>query len=107
MTTNGLDCLSEKCPPKYALSITRAMRGEQNAASKLSRLKERLLSMVDEIKESQSPVDSGYYALFKRKDKGFECIGIVNPDLQDEIAEEWDLCIPIPEPSSVPEFQGW
>lgn len=51
--------------------------------------------------------NSGYYVLLKKEERGFSCLGIVNPEYDDQIRDDFDLCVPIPVMENAPEFEGW
>lgn len=72
------------------------------------RFKSRLKDFIESISDDHVPKYSGYYALFKFKDGKPEFLSIFNPDIDDpETEPEWNLCLPIPDPESMPEFMGW
>ena len=58
-------------------------------------------------KERGKPTD--WHVLLKRIGEEWVALKCVNPLLheEDEIPEEWDVVLSIPEPDSIPEFTGW
>lgn len=51
---------------------------------------------------------TGFMALMRKTETGWECLRIVDTrNLPEEIEEDFDVAMPIPEPESIPEFQGW
>jgi len=75
--------------------------------------RKRLMNICDSLEE-KLPKYTGWFVLLKRTGKlsalegSWKFLGFYNPDVSPEDAEpEWDLCIPISEPETVEEFQGW
>lgn len=92
---------------KMVWDIQRVMKKESESNSLMHRIKWRLESELEAIKEFQAIQPSGWYALIKFKDGAPQCLGVFNPDKDDQPEPEWDLSISIPKPETVPEFQGW
>ena len=92
---------------RSALRLARASEALAFKDRQLRKLKDRLeseLACIDEIERRDM---TPYVALFERDGLGFKCIGVFNPDTDDNIPEEWVLCIPIPNPENLPEFEGF
>ena len=91
-----------------ALKMTEAQREIQRLSGRLSSLKSKLESAVEDIKETAKIKQTGWFVLLKRDGDGWACVGFENPNLSTggEEEKEWDLILPIPEPSTVPEFAG-
>ena len=71
------------------------------------RLKKRIVNLCDSM-EVEATKYSGWYVLLKQDGYGWECLGVYNPHDESGPEEpEWDLCMPIPKPESIEEFQGW
>ena len=82
----------------------------QRLRHRLSRLKRSLEHALEDISGTPGVKSTGWFVLLNhRADDGWEVIKCVNPDAMDEseIPEEWDMCIAIPDPATVPEFPGW
>lgn len=63
---------------------------------------------ASKIQESVSINPTHFAALFKKREGKWECLAVVDiDDLPDNMPEDFDLVLPIPEPESLPEFQGW
>ena len=64
---------------------------------------------VDKIDESLEVRYTGWFALFKLKDYSeWVCVGCFDSrNLPENIPEEFDICMPIPVPGTLPEWEGW
>jgi len=68
----------------------------------------QMQNLADQLGEAVKIKYTGFMALMKQTETGWECLRIVDTrNLPDEIEDEWDVSLPIPEPESMPEFQGW
>lgn len=104
-------------PTKVTIAISnRLWRSESMMRSKLEKIRQRLVrhigDMQREVEEIQAAEEvrySGWVALFKViPSGGFECVAIVNENaVPDDLTEDWNVSMPIPEPGSIPEFEGW
>lgn len=93
---------------RRVLAVNRALQNEKRALDRLARLKRDLLRAVEEINEVAATKYTGWFALMKRDGSGWKCVGCFNPDISaDEVEPEWDIALPIPDPTTVPEFKGW
>jgi hypothetical protein len=93
---------------KTIMSVNAAMKREKVALDKLAQLKTTLTRAVEDIAEVQRTKQTGWFVLLRRDGEGWKCLGTFNPDLSPEYTEpEWDLALPIPDPTTIPEFQGW
>jgi hypothetical protein len=69
---------------------------------------EKMQKLADQLGEAVEIKYTGFMALMKKTGTGWECLRIVDTrNLPDEIEDEWDVSLPIPEPESMPEFVGW
>lgn len=80
---------------------------------RVSTFRKRLMDLCDSLEENL-PKYTGWFVFLKRVEKPsaleseWECVGFYNPNVSEEDEEPvWDLCIPIPEPESIEEFEGW
>ena len=89
------------------LRVNGALKREDDMRSKLEKVRKQLEGMTQELAQSQRVRNTGWFVLLAKDPNSWRCVGIVNPDLSDEIPIEWDLSLPIPDPSTVNEFQGW
>jgi len=90
------------------MSVNAAMKREKVALDKLAQLKATLTRAVEDIAEVQRTKQTGWFVLLRRDGEGWKCIRTFNPDTSPEDTEpEWDLALPIPDPTTIPEFQGW
>ena len=94
---------------KMVMAVNGAMKREADMRSTLETVKIRMQSMAAEIADSVKVQSTGWFVLLRKLDDGWESLGVMNPDRlsDEEIEVEWDLCLPIPDPQTVPEFQGW
>lgn len=94
---------------KLLIVMKRAGYEEDFAKARGRSLKEKLDGYAKLIDEVEAVRYTGYYALIQfGEDSRPRCMGVVHAD-EVELDEEhlWDLLLPIPEPDSVPEFDGW
>jgi len=80
------------------------------ARSKLLVTKGKLAQMIDDIEEACRVEYTGWFAMLKRDGERWQCVGCLNPDddeWQDQDLPEFTILMPIPEPSTVPEFDGF
>lgn len=77
--------------------------------------RKRMLELCDSMEQDTKLEYTGWFVLLKKKGKKWECLGIYNPDIATEEEEkalekpemEWDICLPIPAPETIKEFEGW
>lgn len=63
---------------------------------------------IDRIDESLSLEYTGHVALLKQTNNGWECLACVDSrHLPDDVPEDFDICLPIPKPETMPEWEGW
>lgn len=82
---------------------------------KLERVRTRLVIHVENVDREIEKLDealrieqTGYCVLLKQTDKGWTCVAVVNSlRPPDDVPEDFDLCLPIPKPESMPEWEGW
>lgn len=103
--------LHKRSPEEYAsymaIKLMGAQREIQRLSGRLAVLKSDLTSAVEDIRETSEMRQTGWFVMLKKEANGWVCVGCMNPDIhQDYEKEEWDLIIPIPDPSTVPEFCG-
>ena len=103
--------LHKRNPEKYAscmgIKLMGAQREIQRLSGKLAILKSALTSAVEEIRKTSELRQTGWFVMLKKEGNGWLCVGCMNPDIhQDDESVDWDLIIPIPDPSTVPEFCG-
>lgn len=86
------------------LTLNRSLKKNDLLKTQLSVLKSRLQRAIDEI-DRTNQVEYTDYLIFLKEDP-WEVIAILNSESED-LPESWDLCLPIPKPESVPEFDGF
>lgn len=63
---------------------------------------------IDDINESLAVEYTGHVALLKREGNGWKCVACVDSqNLPPDVPEEFDVCLPIPKPETMPEWEGW
>lgn len=63
---------------------------------------------IDDIDASLAVEYTGHVALLKRTEQGWTCLACVDSQrLPDDVPEDFDLCLPIPKPETMPEWEGW
>lgn len=106
LKTNG----DAPCSLRTIAAINRSQKAAALARSKLVVVKGKLSRMIDEIEDACRVEYTGWMALLRRDGEQWECVACINPDddrWQDEEIPGFTIMIPIPEPSSVPEFDGF
>ena len=85
-----------------------AKRNDQ-LRSESNRAKTLIKQAADIIRESNEVRYTDDVVLLKNVDGKMKSLGVFNPQTMDEDDEPvgWDLCLPIPEISSVREFHGF
>lgn len=63
---------------------------------------------VEKLDEALRIEPTGYCALLKQDSDGWKCLAVVNSmHPPEDVPEDFDLCLSIPKPDSMPEWQGW
>ena len=93
---------------KRLLTVNESEKKAAKSRTKLLQLKQTLTAAINEIEEAVQIKYTGWMLLLKKLPSGgWECLDIVNQDNPPEAGPEWDLCLPIPDPQTIPEFSGW
>jgi len=95
---------------KQVFQVQKVIKSEATMRSTLMKMKARLQAELDNLDEAAKIEYTGWYVLLKRDGDKFEVLGLFNPDEFDEERDtepEWDFAVPIPNPDTYPEFQGW
>jgi len=94
---------------KQILSINASEKKAAEARTALMQIKSTLETALRKIDNAVEIKYTGWMILLKaHPEKGWECISIVHQNNPPEDPEpEWDLCLPIPDPTTIPEFAGW
>jgi hypothetical protein len=98
-----------------ALEISQVLKHNHFLRARITAVK---WQMEVHIKNVQQQIDSiaaalaieytGHFALLKRTDTGWQCLACVDSaNLPDDLPEDFDLCLPIPKPETMPEWEGW
>lgn len=98
-----------------AVFIAQAMQQTHVMRDRLEGVRSRLQEQISGFKAEMDKLSqavrieyTGYLALLKRTEKGWECVAIVDSrNLPDDLPEEWDVTLAIPEPGTLPEWEGW
>ena len=63
---------------------------------------------IDDIDASLLVEYTGHVALLKQTPEGWTCLACVDSrNLPPDVPEDFDLCLPIPKPETMPEWEGW
>lgn len=91
-----------------ALKCFRNGSEKRRLGFQLKVFKSKLQNIVESINLKEEKY-TGWYVLLKEVDKKWKSIGCYDPDLDDGESElnEADIILPIPEPDSLPEFDGF
>ena len=93
---------------KRLLAINESEKKAAVARTKMLNLKSALETALRDIEQAVAVKYTGWMLLLKKHPtKGWECLAVVNQDTPPEDEPEWDLCLPIPDPATIPEFSGW
>jgi len=95
--------------------IGQAAKQSAQLRSSLERVRSRMQTHIAEVKreidgiqESLAIRYTGWMALMKLEDGQWKCLACVKVnDVYDDTPMDFDLALPIPEPGSLPEFNGF
>lgn len=99
--------------PEDLLRFARMITVEQESLhlkTRVNSFRKRLMDFCDSIEQDAKLEYTGWYVLLKKKEDGWECLGTFNSNTASDLEEsepEWDICIPIPKPEFLGEFEGW
>jgi len=63
---------------------------------------------IDSLSEALTVEYTGHVALLKQTHEGWTCLACVDScNLPPDVPEDFDLCLPIPKPETMPEWEGW
>ena len=104
--------------PSSINSIIRMIGAKQELLSLKKRVnyfRQRLMDLCDAVEQDAKLEYTGWYVLLKKEKEGWKCLGTFNPDTcsEAEVKDlenpemEWDICLPIPTPETIKEFEGW
>lgn len=89
------------------IRVNDAFKREHAMRSQLERVRHQLETLAATLQKSAQIKYTGWNVLLKQDGDGWKCVGIVNPDIQGEIPSDFDITLPIPNPKTMPEFNGW
>ena len=89
------------------IRVNDALKREHTMRSRLEGVRHQLATLAATLQKSSQVKYTGWNVLLKRDGDGWKCVGIVNPDKQDETPEDFDMTLPIPDPETIGEFDGW
>lgn len=96
---------------KQILDVNRSSKNEMLAMSQLKSIKIQLEEICKGIPNTVDVKYTSFYILLRKTETGgWECINIVDSKTFDSVdfpEDGWDLVLPIPDPQTVPEFDGW
>ena len=99
--------MSDQTELRNIIRVNDAFKREQLMRSKLERVRSELTSLANSLETSERIRYTGWSVLLSRDGDTWKCVGIVNPEKEGDIPEEWDMTLPIPDPKTLPEFEGW
>ncbi len=68
----------------------------------------QLKGFQEELEIEGNYKETSWVVLLRKSEEGWQSLGCFDTNnLPDDVPEEWSLCLPIPEPESVGEWQGW
>jgi len=69
---------------------------------------ERVIAELERKRQAEG-IPTSWYVLLRRVGRDWEAVACVNPLVMEpeDIPEEWEVALPIPEPDSIPEFIGF
>lgn len=63
---------------------------------------------INRIQDALRVRYTGWTVLLKKEDDRWICVGVVNSsNLPEDIPEDFDVALPIPDPETIPDFDGW
>lgn len=92
-----------------------ACQKNSSLRSQLEKVRSQVKNTISNLNRSLSTISESidisytdFQVLLKRDGDGWTCVGIVDiNNLPDDMEDDWDLVLPIPNPESIPEFSGW
>ena len=109
MTTTTSNHMLGPLSVRDLIRINDALKREDRMRSRLQRVRVALAGLVDNIQESEQIRYTGWVVLLKRDGEGWKYVSIVNPNTDEgrSMPTEFDMVLPIPDPTTITEFQGW
>lgn len=102
---------------KTEQAIQAALRLKQDhmLRSRLEKLRGKVQSHISEMQRTIEQIDqaltveyTGHFALFKKEGDSWKCVACADSNkLPEGLTEDFDLCLPIPNPETMPEWEGW
>lgn len=63
---------------------------------------------IDSLSKALAVEYTGHVALLKQTPEGWMCLACVDScNLPTDVPEDFDLCLLIPKPDTMPEWEGW
>jgi hypothetical protein len=91
------------------LAINEEQKKRARLANRLERVRDKLKNLSKEIDQEMQTKYTGWVVLLAHTEGKWVPLGCYNTNDADEIPDDlqWDLCLPIPDPTTVPEFDGF
>jgi hypothetical protein len=92
------------------ISTNKVLRSASLSKSKLTSVKSELLKIAGEIEESLAVKYTDWVALMKFENDKWICVCCINPSedrWQEEELPDYTIMIPIPDPNTIVEFDGF
>ena len=103
MKTNPQIYLQSSCQ-KNARLLGQLEKVRSQVKTTISNLNNSLSTIAEALETSYTD----YSILLKKDVGGWKSVGIIDMnDIPEDLDEEWDLILPIPNPETIPEFSGF
>lgn len=106
---SGLECLPFPVEARYFHTLVQAHYGrarEDLTVRTLRNLHADLVRLVESTSDRMPAPLTGWVALMARDGGGWKCVGVMRADDPGLAAPNWEVLVPIPEPSAVEEWGG-
>lgn len=97
------------------LQIAQVIKHDHQLRARLTKVKTRMgihiqnvQREIDDISAALAIEYTGWCSLLKLVDGKWVCLACVDSrNLPEDTPEDFDVCLPIPKPETMPEWQGW
>ena len=93
---------------KNLILLNSAFKKEQIVLDKLAKVRYDLSNIVKDIDKTQRIKYTGWVVLLKKDGNSWICVRCLNVgECEEEILDNFDVVLPIPDPMTLPEFEGF
>lgn len=95
-------------PVEYIVALNHEQKRGEHYRAELARLKSKMSSILEQIEDTVKVEHTKWSVMLKRDgDKWISlgCVDTNNPP--DDMRLDWDVLMPIPEPSTIKDFKGF